>query len=104
MSLGYQSVDWFEQNKKYYIMSSFELHSKAYKKNEVATDKILVSNSLYIRKSWFEKHGGTGTLPRLSLNQTPKTQDDVKVYLIGDDHLTQNIWEHIKKCSFKLVP
>lgn len=101
--LGFQHIDWVETNPKVMIMSTFEYHAKMHKKQAATSEKTFVSNSLEVRKDWFKRYGGTGTLPSEVLGKAPsKAGNDERVYLIASDQLMPGIWDKIEKFQFKL--
>lgn len=100
--LGYQTIDWIENDLKTLVISTFEHHSKQYRKWNIEPERVLVSNSLEIRKAWLKKFGGAGTMPSESLTEKPMKQNDESVYVIGSDQLSQKLWSAIEKFNFKL--
>jgi hypothetical protein len=86
---GYQTLDLVEQGEDFGIYSSFEFNLKgAAKKNKAA--KTLISNSLYIRRTWIEKFGGKGNLPSTVMDKTKRGADEV--LLLGGDWLDPRVW------------
>lgn len=101
--LGFQHIEWVQTNSKVMVMSSFEYHAKMHKKEAAATERTLVSNSLEIRKEWFKRFGGTGTMPSEVLGKVPsKEGNDERVYLIGSDQIMPGIWDKVDGFKFKL--
>lgn len=61
--------------------------------------RVLVSNSLAVRKLWLERFGGTGVVPS-SVRAKGSGGTDAKglpVYLIAADALPQPLWERISR-------
>lgn len=88
--LGYQSLN-FVQGKEGSIlaMSSFEYGMQPAKRK--SADRVLISNSLAVKRGWIEKCGGSGSLP--TELGTKKTQ--LGVYMIGLDSLSDKVWSRI---------
>lgn len=100
--LGYQSLDWNEKDSKMLVMSSFEHQSKTFKKWKVQSDRIVVSNSLTVRKEWFKKYGGSGIIPSEQLKDKASKQEEETVYMFGSEELSPMIWDMLKSFSFQL--
>lgn len=94
--LGHQKLDLIETNPRIGIYSSFEFlrsSSQAHKKFE----KILVSNSLLIRKTWLEKFGGVGRIPsEVSYTKDPHHE---QVYVLGSPLLNSIVWNEIEQLA-----
>jgi DNA-binding transcriptional LysR family regulator len=108
--LGYQSVErttavertMGRADNTLKVYSQFEyaqhLHSRRSPMREARgnTSKVLLSNSLSLRRQWIDEFGGTGFVPgevrRKRLNDA-----DVTIYLIASDLLSPTLWEKIEK-------
>jgi len=90
--LGFQRLDKIESSKKFAVLSSFE-YGRANKKELEAYPHLFVSNSLSIRRSWFEKNGGTGHLPTEA--KKGRAKDAEPVLMIGSELLSPVLWENI---------
>lgn len=84
--IGYQSLDSISLNDDYAVFSSFEYAQQRKK----PTGKTLVSNSLAVRKMWFENFGGKGWLPS-EISARPKRNGD-EVLVLGGDWLDAEVW------------
>ncbi|MBX2988466.1 MAG: LysR family transcriptional regulator [Bdellovibrionaceae bacterium] len=91
--LGYQDMTAVKSNRKFGLFSTFEYNRLA-KKNHERFPHVLVSNSLAVKKDWFEAFGGTGTLP--TEPRKGKTKDHEQVLLIGSELLSPVLWEKIR--------
>ncbi len=60
------------------------------------TQKILISNSLNVRRLWVEEQGATGYVPSEVKNKK-FADDDVPVFLIAQDLLMPAIWEKFRQ-------
>lgn len=95
--VGYQTLDKIKtQNSEVKVLSSFEdLSSLKKTKNKV--HKKLVSNSLAVRRGFQEKHGGEVLLPSEVMKKP--TKSSVPVLLIGQEHISENIWKALSKTN-----
>ncbi len=100
LELGYQSIDPVESNPKYRVISTFEFGR--WKKDQEVKDKVLISNSLAIRRHWFEKFGGVGTLPSEPKKKQSSKRDTEHIYLLGSDTISPLLWSDLKKVSTAL--
>jgi hypothetical protein len=90
--LGYQSLDRLDSNESpYELFSSYEFNKRPRtKKRGPAEKSFLVSNSLYVRRTWIERFGGAGSLPSPLTDKNRKGLDEV--LLIGGDWLEPRLW------------
>lgn len=86
-TLGYQTLDTVDKGGDFSVFSSFEF-GQLRKKPKGGT---LVSNSLFVRKQWFEKNGGHGWLPS-DIADKPKKGGE-EVLLLGGDWIEQKLWD-----------
>lgn len=84
--LGYQSLDTIDKNKEFSVLSPYEYGVKKKK----PTNKILISNSLNLRKQWLETYGGEGIIP--SDIKKNAFRDMLPVSIIGHPTLNETIW------------
>lgn len=91
--LGYQSLDPISNNTHTQVMSTFEYGSKRDKLR--GAEKVLISNSLAIRRAWFQKFGGTGTIPSEPRRQKSSSRDTEPVLMIASDTLSPVLWKHL---------
>lgn len=92
--IGFQKLDKIETSSKFAILSSFE-YGRAHKKEWDETPHLLVSNSLAIRRAWFDRHGGTGHMPTEA--KRGKSKDAEAVLMIGSELLSPVLWDKITK-------
>lgn len=90
--LGFQKLEEINSNENFAVLSSFE-YGRAHKKELESFAHILVSNSLSIRRSWFEKAGGTGHLPTEA--KKGRQKDAEPVLMIGSELLSPVLWQNI---------
>ncbi len=91
--LGFQSLDMIQSNPHFQVMSTFEYGSK--REDLRGAEKILISNSLAIRRDWFEKFGGRGTLPSQPKKRKSSSQDTEQILLVGADTLSPKVWQSL---------
>lgn len=89
--IGYQSLDQINSNQEYTLYSSYEFNISARKRISKPSEKVVVSNSLYIRQLWFDQFGGTGSKPSRLIEKPKKGYSEV--YLVAGDWLDARIWE-----------
>lgn len=90
--LGYQKLEYINTNKDFAVLSTFE-YGRAIKKDLEHFSHVLVSNSLSIRRDWFDKNGGTGHMPTPAKKDRQK--DSEPVLIIGSELLNPNVWANI---------
>ncbi|WII70591.1 LysR family transcriptional regulator [Bdellovibrio sp. 22V] len=90
--LGFQKLENIETSKKFNVLSTFE-YGRANKKELETFPHLFISNSLAIRRSWFDKIGGTGHLPTEA--KKGKAKDAEPVLMIGSELLSPVLWENI---------
>ncbi|WP_415062361.1 LysR family transcriptional regulator [Bdellovibrio sp.] len=90
--LGFQRLDRIESSKKFAVLSSFE-YGRSNKKELETFPHLFVSNSLSIRRSWFEKNGGTGNLPTEA--KRGRAKDAEPVLMIGSELLNPTLWNNL---------
>lgn len=111
-TLGYQNLELLGGDETpFVVMSSYEYgirSARPSRKTEPSSSsKVLISNSLSVRKRWLEEFGGAGTLPsevRSSKKDARREKGarvlkEEEVYLFGQDHLSPPFWE--KLAQFK---
>ncbi len=90
--LGFQKLEAINSDKNFAVLSTFE-YGRAHKKELESFPHLLVSNSLAIRKSWFEKNGGTGHLPTEA--KRGRQKDAELVLMIGSELLSPVLWSNL---------
>lgn len=90
--LGFQKLDRIESSKDFAVLSSFE-YGRSHKRELETFPHIFVSNSLSIRRSWFDKNGGTGHMP--TETKKGRSKDAEPVMMIGSELLSPILWENI---------
>ena len=92
IELGFQKLEEINSNKNFAVLSSFE-YGRANKRELEAYPHLLVSNSLAMRRSWFEKIGGVGHMPTEA--KRGRQKDAEPVLMIGSELLSPVLWENI---------
>lgn len=92
LELGFQKLERIESSKNFTVLSSFE-YGRANKKELEQFPHVFVSNSLAIRRSWFEKIGGTGHMPTEA--KKGKAKDAEPVLMIGSELLNPMLWQNL---------
>jgi DNA-binding transcriptional LysR family regulator len=97
--MGYQVFDRRQSATGPKVFSPYEYanfaQTAAAKKAKTA-QKILVSNSLAIRRNWIENHGGSGSIP--SDVRRRKTSDgDHAVLLVANDVMNPALWARLEQ-------
>jgi LysR family transcriptional regulator, transcriptional activator for aaeXAB operon len=88
--IGYQNLSQVPSDSGFALFSSFEFNVRARQKLPGKDSKALVSNSLFIRRLWMDKFGGTGSMPSALSEKAKKGFEDI--YLIGGEWLDPHIW------------
>ena len=91
-TVGYQRFDRVENTKGVFVGSHFEARNLQSKKSKTKL-KLVVSNSLIVRREWLENWGGHGSLP--GGVRKSRQEGDREVLIIGADNLSKTLWEHI---------
>jgi len=91
--LGYQSLDSIQSNPHFQVMSTFEHGTR--RESLKNAEKVLISNSLTIRREWFDKFGGKGTLPSAPKKRQSSKLDTERIILVGSDTLSRSVWEKL---------
>lgn len=109
--LGRQRFEFFESTKpeELKVLSPFEFQSQKNRKHpsrtKEAPQKILLSNSLAVRRHWLKNHGGTGALPSEILpksNSRSSIQEGHQdIFLIGAEHLNILFWQKVSGYTLK---
>jgi DNA-binding transcriptional LysR family regulator len=93
LELGYQRLEHIQTSDKFAVLSSFE-YGRANKKELEKFPHLFVSNSLVIRKNWFDQIGGTGHVPTEA--KRGRAKDAEPVLMIGSELLNPLLWENIE--------
>jgi LysR family transcriptional regulator, transcriptional activator for aaeXAB operon len=89
--LGYQSLDPIQKGADYALFSSYEFNVRSRQKSPAKEIKTVVSNSLYVRKLWYEHFGGSGMMPSEVVAKSKKGY--AEIFLIGGDWLDPHLWK-----------
>lgn len=94
--VGFQSLDQFHlldetnENSNFSVLSGYE-YGRLKKK---PTNKILISNSLFVRKHWLEHFGGRGVLP--SSVKKDKVQGQLPVLIVATELFNEQVWDTVQ--------
>ena len=97
IELGFQSIDKISSGDKYSVLSTFE-YGRLKKKPD---NKILISNSLSLRKHWLETYGGEGVVP--SKVKKVAGKDLMPAIIVGGEMFNETLWSVVVKKSGDLV-
>lgn len=92
--LGHQVWDVRENESDFWIASPFE-YDQAKNKKVKDEGKVLVSNSLVVRRQWLNQIGGRGQLPG-PVSRRYDSQS-TRVMAVGADHLKSSIWQIVNE-------
>jgi DNA-binding transcriptional LysR family regulator len=71
-------------------------------RDETAKSKMLLSNSLAVRRLYIESQGASGQLPGPVQKKRPGTSTEQPVYLIGTEILAPVLWEKLDGAKIKI--
>jgi hypothetical protein len=99
-NLGYQIIETAGPSGSFKVFSQFEYASHINSKKHANKDaRILVSNSLALRKTWIDEHRGSGHIPS-EVRKRKSSDADVPVVLIASDFMSPAIWQRIEQFKF----
>lgn len=103
-TLGYQTVRETGSGNSVRVMSTYEYGSdpqywKSHGKS-FPDERVLVSNSLEVRKRWLKQKNTHGRLPSPLRKKASGNEWDKPVLLIGSDDLSSSFWEMIGKVKY----
>ena len=92
LEIGYQTLDSIGSD-GFSVMSPFEYGQQKRKPN----DKMFISNSLAMRKAWFDQFGGKGVLPSPpQIGAPPTGKEPLPVLVISPDNLNERVWDVVR--------
>jgi DNA-binding transcriptional LysR family regulator len=97
--LGFQSLEETGKSGRTRVLSPYEYGmSQASVKaslGRTSPERILVSNSLFVRRTWIESHGGRGIIPSgLRKSATGKGREEPAL-LVAQDTFPPRLWEKV---------
>ena len=98
LEIGYQTMDKTDSNPSFSVMSPFE-YGRMKKKPE---NKVLISNSLFVRQNWFERYGGHGHLP--SKFKRGRAKNSIPVLIIASELFNEALWRIVLQTTEKNSP
>jgi molybdenum-dependent DNA-binding transcriptional regulator ModE len=95
---AFQALEHVERPGDFQLYSTFEQSQRARKKAATTRDHsgrpsatpTIVSNSLYVRKTWLDRYGGKSSMPS-STTDKPKRGSD-EILLLGGEWLDPRVW------------
>ncbi|MEQ1875590.1 MAG: LysR family transcriptional regulator [Bdellovibrionia bacterium] len=96
-TLGAQRVIKVDKGLPYTVVSPYEFSARLKQK---VKGKVLISNSLEIRKTWLDTHGGRGWLPSTIQKGEIVEKDRNEVFLLGSEQLTSGFWDKASVFKF----
>jgi len=96
--LGYQVFDRRQSAAGPRVLSPYEYanYMQTAKKGKSAPQKILISNSLAIRRSWIENHNGSGSIPS-DVRRRKTSDSDHAVLLLANDVMNPALWARLEQ-------
>ena len=97
--LGHQVIEKRGDGSKTRVYSQFEYanYVQAQSKRQPSKDTpVLLSNSLMVRKSWIDEHGGTGNIPS-DVRRRKGGEADAQVVLVASDLLNPALWQKFEQ-------
>lgn len=91
--LGYQALEKVQSNPHFQVMSTYEYSTRREKLADA--ERILISNSLAIRRDWFRRYGGQGTIPSEPKPEKRSSLDTEPIIMIGSDTLSPKVWQEL---------
>lgn len=95
--LGHQSLDKVNSNPHFQVMSTYEYGGKREKLGDA--ERLLISNSLAIRREWFKRFGGQGTIPSEPRLEKKAVADMEPIIMLGSDTLSPKVWSELVQVS-----
>jgi molybdenum-dependent DNA-binding transcriptional regulator ModE len=92
---AYQTLEHVENPGDFQLYSTYE-HSQRARKKAVTTGKqavatpTVISNSLYVRKTWLDRYGGKSSMPSSTTDKPRRGSDEIM--LLGGDWLDPRVW------------
>lgn len=96
LEVGYQTLEAKDSNKSFSVLSPYE-YGRLKRKPE---SKTFISNSLALRRQWFDLYGGVGQLP--SEVHKAKGRDMAPVMIIATESFNESLWQVIADARFDL--
>lgn len=95
--LGYQIIEKIGPPDGLLALSPFEYSNQMQqRRSQVKDSRVLLSNSLSVRRVWIERCGGTGTVPS-EVRPRKTSEQDVPVLLLASDLFSPSVWEKIEQ-------
>ncbi|MFA6236309.1 MAG: LysR family transcriptional regulator [Bacteriovorax sp.] len=98
--LGYQALKIHDDKSGQLVMSPFELQSKFFEINAKMNKRVLISNSLELRKRWLLSRGGKGTIPS-SIRTKKSSIEGIPVTLLAQDTFHPELWKELSASARK---
>lgn len=92
LEVGYQSIKPVHMESPFTVYSPYE-YAQNHSKNKKTNKKIVVSNSLFLRKQWLHLFKGSGYLPSKILLKP--SEGKFPLLVVGSDLLSPQVWEKV---------
>jgi len=87
---AYQNLDQVDKGGDYQLYSSYEFSQRS-RKGKAPAARTVVSNSLHVRRLWFERFGGRGSMPSAAADKPRRGSDEILI--LGGDWLDTKVWK-----------
>lgn len=94
--LGYQVFEQRGAGDEFRALSPFEYQNQTGKQRAPRSTRILLSNSLAVRRQWVEAFGASGSFPSTIRQTQSEDSSEVPVYLIASDMINPVLWSKIE--------
>jgi len=91
-TLGRQSLETIKRPGEFQVLSSYEYGMRSLKPSSTAGSRVVVSNSLAVRRDWMERYGGMGVLPG-----NVQKQGESEVLLVANELFPEELWKSLLK-------
>jgi len=97
LRLGFQSLEEAGRAGETRVMSPYEFAQSTHgrKKRPEEPERMLISNSLSVRRHWIETFGGRGVIPSPMRKSPSGRGKDAAVYLVAQDAISPRLWDRI---------
>lgn len=98
-SLGFQAVEKTGTPTGTKVFSAFDyanyLH-QSHRRSSPKNERIFISNSLAVRKTWVEEYGGFGIIPS-EVRKRESSASDMPVLIVASDMLNPALWQKFEQ-------
>lgn len=98
--LGYQVVERTGTHGGIKVFSAFDyanyIHQSQGRRSPPKNERVLISNSLAVRRTWVEDHAGFGIIPS-DVRRKKTTENDMPVILMATDVFNPTLWQKFEQ-------